>query len=493
MSLYGRRTLARGSMAAMLVVALGAGYAPSAYADDLFEGVETTEGVGVLESAALSMAGKSTEIKALATEPQVQAAATLETGKTYTVPVTFLRSDGSGQESMAGNMVEPNATVTVGQGGMYIVTLVVKAGDGYEFKGLTLNGAAMTLARDASSSYVFTGTLSSLENVIAGFTYYVAAMNQEMSPSAIASFNVVSATPVGGNTGESKPSTGSNAGNQDNSGSAGNGSSANGSDGAGDGTGNGSQGGNGANGSDNATNNGAGNNGNNGNGANGNNGADGNNAGGAAQPGDTAATSFEVGHTYRVPMTFAKTGTTETSMAAQYFGEYALVRPQSDGTFKVSFSTNRTDYISGLSYQGAEVPQDGAEYTLDIPAATGDVVLPMAMSIKPMVDLGGGDVQADLRLSLGKAEDLGTGKANERSTSDNSSASKGTANRETVADAAARTSKTAGGTQLAQTGDEAPLTAAPVALLAAASAAALMISGRKMERDRSFDGGVRHE
>lgn len=118
----------------------------------------------------------------------------LEVGKTYTVPLSF--ADASGKPSMAGNMLNPNATVQVNEGS-YTVTLVVKAGDAYEFRALTLGAdkAPTTLTRDADGNYVFTGTLDSLEGAIeVGFTYYVAAMDREMTHSAFATFDTAGAT-----------------------------------------------------------------------------------------------------------------------------------------------------------------------------------------------------------------------------------------------------------------------------------------------------------
>ena len=118
----------------------------------------------------------------------------LEVGKTYTVPVSF--ADASGKPSMAGNMIDPNATVQVGEGS-YTVTLVVKAGDAYEFRALTLGAdkAPTALTRDADGNYVFTGTVDSIDGAVeVGFTYYVPAMNREMTHSAFASFDTAGAT-----------------------------------------------------------------------------------------------------------------------------------------------------------------------------------------------------------------------------------------------------------------------------------------------------------
>lgn len=118
---------------------------------------------------------------------------------------------------------------------------------------------------------------------------------------------------------------------------------------------------------------------------------------------------FQVGHTYQVPIAILKQNSTETSMAAQYFGSTAYVRPLDNGTMEVSFSTNRTDYISGITYQGAAVSQSGATFTLTIPYTESDTVLPLGLTIVPMQQLGMGTVTADLHLYLTQATDLGAG------------------------------------------------------------------------------------
>lgn len=118
---------------------------------------------------------------------------------------------------------------------------------------------------------------------------------------------------------------------------------------------------------------------------------------------------FQVGHTYEVPIAILKENSTETSMAAQYFGSTAYVRPLDNGTMEVSFSTNRTDYISGITYQGAAVSQSGATFTLTIPYTESDTVLPLGLTIVPMQQLGMGTVTADLHLYLTQATDLGAG------------------------------------------------------------------------------------
>lgn len=127
----------------------------------------------------------------------------------------------------------------------------------------------------------------------------------------------------------------------------------------------------------------------------------------AADPNATAA-RFVAGHTYEVPMSIMQANTSTTSMAAQYFGSTAYVRPQENGTLDISFTTNRQDYINSLAYNGTELARSGATYTVNIPYTESDTVLPMAMGIAPMQELGMGTVTADFHFQLTQATDLGT-------------------------------------------------------------------------------------
>lgn len=132
---------------------------------------------------------------------------------------------------------------------------------------------------------------------------------------------------------------------------------------------------------------------------------------------------FQVGHTYEVPIAFFKHGSvTETSMAAKYLGDTALVRPQENGTFQVSFAATSEGlgYIKSLSYNGSAIAQSGNQFTLSIPAAESDVVIPIEMAITMMQQLGIGQSQtADMHLYLSQAKDLGTGQASLAASSSN--------------------------------------------------------------------------
>ena len=134
---------------------------------------------------------------------------------------------------------------------------------------------------------------------------------------------------------------------------------------------------------------------------------------GAANNSSTKAEKFQVGHTYRVPIAFTKQGGSATSMAAKYFGDTALVRPRANGTFDVTFAATSEGlkYINALKYKGTNLKRSGNQFTVNIPAASGDTTVPIVMDISMLRDLGLGDaVTADMHLYLNRAEDLGTGK-----------------------------------------------------------------------------------
>lgn len=133
---------------------------------------------------------------------------------------------------------------------------------------------------------------------------------------------------------------------------------------------------------------------------------------------NSADVMFQVGHTYQVPMAlFKHDSLTEKSMAAQYFGDTALVRPQADGTFKVSFAATDKGlgYISWLKYNGVQLSQSGNQFTMTVPASESDIVLPIEMSISMMQQ----SAIADLHLYLSQAKDLGVDKGSLAASSSN--------------------------------------------------------------------------
>lgn len=119
---------------------------------------------------------------------------------------------------------------------------------------------------------------------------------------------------------------------------------------------------------------------------------------------------FVAGHTYSVPMTVYKDGnSSETSMAAQYFGDTAYVRPSDDlSTLSISFTTSGLDYIESLTYNGSAVSLSGSTFTIEVPYTESDLVVPLDMVIIPMKELGMGTVTADFHFYLSQATDLGT-------------------------------------------------------------------------------------
>ncbi|WP_294361766.1 hypothetical protein [uncultured Senegalimassilia sp.] len=188
----------------------------------------------------------------------------------------------------------------------------------------------------------------------------------------------------------------------------------------------------------------------------GSNGNDGNGGATTDPNGQQAEQGFQVGHTYQVPASWLKHNSTEESMAAKYFGDTALVRPQSDGTFKVSFSATSegANHIISLAYNGSDLAKSGNQYTVSIPKADSDTVVPISMTIKEMEQLGGGAQIADMHLKLSQAKDLGTGQD----------------------DAVASSSKL-----LSQTGDSAAGVAGAAAVAAVAAGAAV-VARRRMQR-----------
>lgn len=126
---------------------------------------------------------------------------------------------------------------------------------------------------------------------------------------------------------------------------------------------------------------------------------------GAPEQLSQAKDGFQVGHTYRVPIAFKKTGSSEQSMANQYFGSYANVYVKEDGSFKVSFTTNKAEWISNLSSTKGAVTQDGSTFSIALAATQADTVLPLSMYVTPMKS----QVSCDLYLYLSRATDLGSG------------------------------------------------------------------------------------
>lgn len=175
-----------------------------------------------------------------------------------------------------------------------------------------------------------------------------------------------------------------------------------------------------------------------------------------------AVSSFEVGHTYSVPIAFLKENSSETSMADEYFGDVAYVRPQSNGTMQVSFSTNQLDYITGITYNGSAVSLSGSTFTMTIDYTESDVVLAVGLTIAPMQELGMGEVMADLHLYMSQATDLGT--------SDVGNPSSGSSSSTTSSGSSSDTSSSTSSSGLAKTSDQTMMMAGISVVLAAAGA-----------------------
>lgn len=169
------------------------------------------------------------------------------------------------------------------------------------------------------------------------------------------------------------------------------------------------------------------------------------------------AEKFQVGHTYRVPIAFTKEGSSETSMAAKYFGTTALVRPKADGTFDVTFAATSEglNYITSLKYKGKALTRSGDQFTVNIPAAERDTTVPIEMDITMLKTMGINDpVTSDMHLYLSRAEDLG----------DNAGDAKASSN-----------------PPLAQTGDESD--AAGLVTLAALAAGGMAVAARRRREE----------
>lgn len=314
-------------------------------------------------------------------------------GQEYTLPVSFFKVDGSGDESMAAGFMEKESTVVYNEDGTYTVTIAPNEQGAQYLTGFECDGATVKKLEDGS--YAISGLKSIAENIMlrAGMPGGSQPMLLQLDTSSL---KTVSGEPIVPPDVTEDPDVDNNQGNGSNTG--------------------------------------------------GNNGNNGNNGNGSGNANEQTA-RFQVGHTYQVPISIMKENSSETSMAAQYFGSTAYVRPLENGTMEVSFTTNRLDYISAVTYQGASVSRSGSTFTLVIPYTESDTVIPLGLSIVPMQELGMGEVTADMHLYLTQATDLGTDV--------------------TGAPAAYST--------LAQTGDDTPATA--VAGLATLAAAGAVIAG----------------
>lgn len=142
----------------------------------------------------------------------------------------------------------------------------------------------------------------------------------------------------------------------------------------------------------------------------------------------TSKKGFQAGHVYAVPMSFTKAGSSDSSMANQYFGSTAYVRPLKNGKFDVRFSTNRSDYVTSISHNGSKLSTtsangNNAEYKMVVNSTKSNATYRMSLDIKPMRELGGGPVEADLHLSYSQATDKGSDTGQVSSSANNGSSS----------------------------------------------------------------------
>lgn len=315
----------------------------------------------------------------------------LVAGKEYTLPVSFINA-ATGEQSTAANFMEATATVSYVDGS-YSVTVTPNAQGKQFLTAMTYEGKAA--AQNADGSFTISGVSAIDKDITVGVTMPGGTVDMgvrlDTSSLPTTSGEPVTPQPPANNNGNN------NGGNNDGNGGA------------------------------------------------------------TTDPnGQQAEQGFQVGHTYQVPASWLKHNSTEESMAAKYFGDTALVRPQSDGTFKVSFSATSegANHIISLAYNGSDLAKSGNQYTVSIPKADSDTVVPISMTIKEMEQLGGGAQIADMHLKLSQAKDLGTGQDN----------------------AVASSSKV-----LSQTGDNVAGVAGAAAVAAMAAGAAV-VARRRMQR-----------
>lgn len=271
----------------------------------------------------------------------------LVAGKEYTLPVSFINAT-TGEQSTAANFMEATATVSYADGS-YSVTVTPNAQGKQFLTAMTYGGKSAV--QNADGSFTISGVPAINKDITVSVTMPGGTVDMGVRLDTT-SLPTTSGEPI-------KPS----------------------------------------NPSDNTGNNG----GNNGQGNGGTTTTD--------PAGQKAEQGFQVGHTYQVPVSWLKQNSSETSMAAKYFGDTALVRPQSDGTFKVSFSATSegASHIISLAYNGSTLAKSGNQYTVSIPKADSDTVVPISMTIKEMEQLGRAAQVADMHLKLSQAKDLGTG------------------------------------------------------------------------------------
>ena len=188
----------------------------------------------------------------------------------------------------------------------------------------------------------------------------------------------------------------------------------------------------------------------------------------SSSSGSVEETGWQVGHTYEVPMTFLKHNDTETSMAADYFGDTALVYVLSSTELEVTWAATSEglEEIDGVYYEDSQVTPDGDQFSITIPASYEDTAIPLDMDIHSMSLLGVGVQTCDLYLYLTQAVDLGSGLEGMEASSSNS-------------------------TSLSDTGDDLPARTAAAAAMALASGALAGVAFAASRRSRREDAAAR--
>jgi len=89
---------------------------------------------------------------------------------------------------------------------------------------------------------------------------------------------------------------------------------------------------------------------------------------GKATGADDSSDAPETKKSYTIGSTWYMTGTNDASSAGTYLGSSVLVTYAGNDRYKVMFSPNSlyTNYIKGMSYEGAELERDGASYSLTV-------------------------------------------------------------------------------------------------------------------------------
>ncbi len=282
-------------------------------------------------------------------------------GATYTLPVSFYKTDGSGDVSMSSQFM--NSTVkVVYTDGYYYVTITLKDDTVFtQFSDFYLAYSNGKAADYDATTLSYTFKLSSIDSAVTIIAANMAGSNQ----SVYMVLNTKSLTKDDGTSGTSAASKVPSSSTSSTKNSSSSSSS-------------------------------------------------------TASTQSSSSAAFEAGHTYSVPLTFKKSNSSETSMTAQYFGSTALVRVSDDGKYLyVYFTTNNASEIQEISsaagYSLTVVSSNSSanttQYCMTIPYTESNVVTAIQFGVATMRTLMSDSsymVSADMYLYLARATDLGT-------------------------------------------------------------------------------------